>query len=105
MKGAMFVALPSITEGFPIVAVEALAAAKPVVGSRIPGIQAVVEDGEQGNLFAPGDVAELSHWLRTYCLDEEHRRRMTEGAARVNLDLYDMSMVVERHLRVFRGDR
>jgi 1,4-alpha-glucan branching enzyme len=105
MKGSMFVALPSVTEGFPIVAVEALAVGKPIVGSRIPGIAAVVEDGRQGNLFAAGDVAELSHWLRIYCLDAEHRRRMTEGAAQINLDSYDMGLAVEKHLRAFRGDR
>ena len=105
MKGSMFVALPSVTEGFPIVAVEALAVGKPIVGSRIPGIEAVVEDGKQGNLFTPGNVAELSHWLRTYCLDSEHRQRMTEGAAQINLDSYDMSVAVEKHLRVFRRDR
>jgi glycosyltransferase involved in cell wall biosynthesis len=104
MKGSIFVALPSVTEGFPIVAVEALAVAKPIVGSRITGNHAVVEDGRQGNLFAPGDVAELCHWLRTYCLDPEHRRRMTDGAARVNLDTYDMGLVASKHLRAFRAD-
>ena len=49
------VVLPSLNEGMGKAAVEAMAAGRPVVGSRISGIQDVVRDGETGFLVPPGD--------------------------------------------------
>jgi 1,4-alpha-glucan branching enzyme len=103
MKGAMFVVLPSVTEGFPIVAVEAVALGKPLIGTTIPGIAAIVEDGLHGNLFPPGDIDALASLLRLYCHDDEHLRKVSEGAASVDLAPYDIAKVAEKHLRVFAG--
>ena len=46
-------------ENFPIVALEYFAAAKPVIASRIGGLPYVVEDGQTGYLFDPGNVEDL----------------------------------------------
>ncbi len=53
--------LPSMStsESFGMVLAEALLAGCPVVGSRIGGIPALVEDGLNGYLFSPGDVKDL----------------------------------------------
>ena len=45
--------LTSANEGTPVVAIEALAAARPVVATRAGGTGAVVRDGETGYLEAP----------------------------------------------------
>ena len=57
--------LPSRWEGFGLVAVEAMRAARAVAASRIGGLPEVVLDGETGVLFAPGDVDELVEALRS----------------------------------------
>jgi glycosyltransferase involved in cell wall biosynthesis len=103
MKGSMFVALPSVTEGFPIVAVEALALGKPLLGTSIPGIAALVEDGRQGNLFPPGDVAALADLIVRYCRDPELLRTISNGVASVDLRRCDIRNVAAEHLRVFEG--
>lgn len=55
--------LPSFAEGLPVVLMEALASARPVVTTRIAGVAELVEDGVNGRVVAPGDVAALTDAL------------------------------------------
>ena len=48
--------LPSANEGTPVSAIEALAAGRPVVATRVGGVPDVVRDGVDGFLVEPGDV-------------------------------------------------
>lgn len=48
--------LPSVNEGTPVSAIEALASATPVVANRVGGVPDVVRDGVDGFLVEPGDV-------------------------------------------------
>jgi len=57
---AMFVVVPSTWyENQPQTVLEAYAMGKPVVASRLGGIPELVDDGETGLLFEPGDAADL----------------------------------------------
>lgn len=51
--------LPSLFESFGISLIEAQAAGKPVVGTRVGGIPETFKDGETGFLVEPGDVEQL----------------------------------------------
>jgi glycosyltransferase involved in cell wall biosynthesis len=52
-----------VAEGGPTVALEAMAAGVPVVGTNIPGICEIVEDDVTGRLVAPGDPGALAGLL------------------------------------------
>jgi glycosyltransferase involved in cell wall biosynthesis len=55
-----FTLIPSTWyENCPMSIIEAYAYGKPVIGSRIGGIPELIEDGQSGSLFAPGDAGEL----------------------------------------------
>jgi glycosyltransferase involved in cell wall biosynthesis len=56
--------LPSFGEGLPVVIMEALALARPVLCTRIAGISELVVDGESGWLVNAGNVDELANALR-----------------------------------------
>ncbi len=51
-------------EGFPMAIVEAMAHGKPVIAPRIGGSPEIVDDGETGLLFTPGDVEDLAEKVR-----------------------------------------
>ena len=56
-------AMPSIWEGFGLVLLEAMAAGRPIVASRVATIPEVVVDGETGVLVPPGDPLALAEAL------------------------------------------
>jgi glycosyltransferase involved in cell wall biosynthesis len=51
--------LPSVSEGVPLVALEALGAGVPVVASDLDGLASVVRNGENGLLVEPGEEKAL----------------------------------------------
>lgn len=62
------------------VAAQALGHGVPLIGSRVGGIADVVEDGRNGMLVAPSDVAALAAALER-TLDATFRARLREGAS------------------------
>ena len=71
------VVLPSIdkSEAFGLVLIEAMACAKPVVASNLPGVRSVVDDGINGYLVTPRNSQALAEKI-SYLL--EHRELTAE---------------------------
>jgi glycosyltransferase involved in cell wall biosynthesis len=87
--------LPSGNEGTPVSAIEALAAGRPVVATRVGGVSDVVRDGEDGFLVEPGAVDDLADRLARLAGDADLRRRMGEaGRARV-IPRYSVGRLVD----------
>ena len=68
--------LPSGNEGTPVSVIEALAAERPVVATRVGGVPDVVRDGEDGFLVEAGATDELAERLTRLARDPELRARM-----------------------------
>jgi glycosyltransferase involved in cell wall biosynthesis len=75
------VVLPSYREGFPTVALEAAAAAKPIVATRVTGSCDAVLDGVTGSLVAARDSAALVAAIGAL-LDDKSRAEQMGLAAR-----------------------
>jgi glycosyltransferase involved in cell wall biosynthesis len=76
--------LTSANEGAPVVAIEAQAAAVPVVATDAGGTRTVVDDGETGFVVAVGDIDALADRLRQLRDDSGLRRRLgATGAERM----------------------
>jgi glycosyltransferase involved in cell wall biosynthesis len=73
--------VPSLTETGIFVALEAMAAGRPVIASQLPGLAEVVANGVTGVLVPPGDKVALARQTRLL-LDDEPRRRALGDAGR-----------------------
>ncbi|NNF28327.1 MAG: glycosyltransferase [Gemmatimonadetes bacterium] len=74
--------LCSLTEAFPNSLLEAMAAGKPVVASRVGGIPDAVCEGETGFLVDPGDESTLAHRLQRLVSEPLLRSTMGEVGRR-----------------------
>jgi len=101
-RQASVVALPSAYEGLPMVLLEAMSCATPVIGSDIPAIAEVVEDGRTGLLTPVGDPRRLAEALT----EAVARRSELGSAARESiLTDYDQAVVGPRLAEMLRSAR
>lgn len=74
------VVLPSITEGLPMVLLEALTYSKPIVATRVGGIPEVITNGKTGILVEPQNPSRLAEGIiRILKNPEEANRMASEG--------------------------
>jgi len=84
LAAADIVALPSLQEGLGVAALEAMAAGRPVVASRVGGLAEAVVHEETGLLVPPGDPTALAAALARLARDPDLRARLgVAGHARV----------------------
>ncbi len=84
--------MPTLNDAFPLVALEAMAYALPVVCSEEGSLPDIIRDGETGILVAKGDAPALAAALKSLMLDPDRRRRMGEaGRAR-----YEANFTLDR---------
>ena len=103
MQSAGVLCAPSTgAESFGIVLIEALAAGLPVVASDIPGYDAVINHGEDGVLFPPGDPGVLADTLTSLLLDSRRRARFAE-AGLATARRYDWSRVAAEIEEIYLG--
>jgi len=99
LREADIFCLPSASEGLPVAAIEALQHGLAIVGSAIPGLADVVEDGINGSLAPLEDNAAFSGQLDRLLGDEPTLRRMQEASARKARD-FDLSASAGEYERV-----
>ena len=84
--------LPSRSESFGIVNLEAMASGLPVISTRTGAVPEYIISGEHGLLIEPGDSAALAHALHRLIEDEPLRTRLGAAGQR-QAERYDWRVV------------
>jgi glycosyltransferase involved in cell wall biosynthesis len=94
---------PSLADIGGNVALEAMAASRPVVASRWPGLADIVSDGETGYLVPPGAKVALARQTRLL-LDDAGRRQQFGAAGRRRVESrFTVDELVRRHVEVYQS--
>jgi glycosyltransferase involved in cell wall biosynthesis len=96
--------LPSVTmgEAFGIVLLEAMACAKPVLATNLPGVRSVVADGDDGFLVPPNDHQQLANKIQHLLDHPSQRAEMGQkGRAKVE-NKYAWPRVIDRLESVYQ---
>jgi glycosyltransferase involved in cell wall biosynthesis len=88
-----------------IAPLEAAAAGRPVVVTRIGGLQETVEDGETGYIVPPGDLAALTNRVRGLLKDPALARRMGEAGKQRVRTLFTIDAYADQMVELYRGTR
>jgi glycosyltransferase involved in cell wall biosynthesis len=94
-------ALPSWTEGLPLVVLEAMAHARPVVATPVGGTPEVVVDGATGLLVPPRDPERLAEALRRLVDDRELRGRLGDAGRRRVVERFGVERMNARMLELY----
>ena len=102
LRAADLFVLPSKREGLPVALLEAMACGLPCVASRLPGsTEAIIEDGSNGLLVAPGDVAALTHAIGKLLDDQDLRHRLGAAARATIAHRFASGEVADRWLEAY----
>ena len=80
IAGCDLFAHPTLSDAFPTVLLEAMAAGLPIVASNVGGIPEIVSPGETGTLVPAGDANALSRAVAELVSDRDRCRRMGKRA-------------------------
>jgi glycosyltransferase involved in cell wall biosynthesis len=101
LKGFDLFALSSLQEGLCTSLVDAMAASKAAVATRVGGVPEVVADGETGFLVPPRDHDALADRIVALLRDQTRRERMGEAALRRARKLFTVDRMVEETLATY----
>jgi N-acetyl-alpha-D-glucosaminyl L-malate synthase BshA len=93
--------LPSASESFGLVALEAMSAEVPVVASEIGGLPEVVDHGRTGFLHQPDDVVGFVGSVLRLLTNERLRRAIGRRARRVARERFSVEEMVDRYVAVY----
>jgi glycosyltransferase involved in cell wall biosynthesis len=96
------VLLPSLSENFPVVALEAMSSGKPVIASRVGGIPELVSNNANGILVSPGNVEELVEALLRLLENKTLRNRLGNMGRKLVEEKYDWKKIGQQYLKEFQ---
>lgn len=103
LKNLEVAVFPSTGRGVPTALIEAAALARPIVASRVEGIEELFEDGSEIILVPPGDPRALAHAIADMLASPKASHEMGERARLRVLDSYSSAASIERHLEAYSG--
>ena len=90
--------MPSLSEGQPLVLLEAAANGRCIVATNVGGIPEIIVNGESGVIVSPGDVDALADALARLLIEPEIRRALATNAAIRVQKYWSIQRTADRYL-------
>lgn len=94
---------PSVREGLGIALLEALAAGRACVASRVGGIEDIITDHENGLLAGAGDVTGIAKSILELLSDDSLRARMADNGRRLVREKYTLERMARETVKVYKS--
>lgn len=101
---ATVLAMPSVAELQSIVTMEAMASGLPVVAADAMALPHLVHHGQNGYLFAPGDVDELAARLTDVLTADDERLTAMKRASLALIEAHDIQRTLSTFESLYRGE-
>jgi len=102
-RASLFV-IASIAELQSIATMEAMASGLPIVAADAVALPHLVHDGENGYLFRPGDVDDLTEKLTTVLTQAPEERLRMQRASLEGVKVHDMRRTLDTFEALYRGE-
>lgn len=99
-KADIFV-LSSVSEGIPVVLMEAMAKEIPVIASRITGIPELIDHNFDGILVPPTDVNQIASNIKSLVEDDARKKKIGVNARKKILEKFDIQNNVKELKSIF----
>lgn len=103
LEAANLFVLPSYAEGLSLSLMEAMGAGVPVIATRIPGNELLLQHGQFGQLVPPHHAEQLAQTLISSLRNEPFLRRTAELAREHVVANYRIDAVAQAHLELFQA--
>ena len=103
IEEAAIVVVPSMGEGFGMVALEAMERARPVIAAEIGGLGELVQDGVTGLLVPPGEAEPLEEAIVRLAGDLPHAADMGDAGRRRALEHFLQERCTDRTELLYEG--
>jgi glycosyltransferase involved in cell wall biosynthesis len=100
---ANIIVLPSYREGLPKCLIEAAACGRAVITTDVPGCRDAITPGLTGILVPVKNVPELADAINMLLHDEKKRSSMAMEGRKLAEAAFDIQMVVESHLHIYKS--
>jgi len=100
VKSSTVVVVPSLIEGHSASIIEAMAAEKPVIATKVGGITEVIKDGETGILVDPENPDQIANAVIKVLRDRGLAKSLSEKAAK-KAEEYDIKRLAEGELNIY----
>jgi glycosyltransferase involved in cell wall biosynthesis len=101
LQNARGLCLPSRNwEAFGLVVLEAFAAGKPMIGTRLPGFEDLITPGSTGWLVPPDSPVDLAHAVNELLVDDARLSQMAKTVRR-KAETYSWKAIAARHVELY----